>query len=49
MFLEWLRGQTKAPSEMINVLTSVDHVDATLQSLQELLKGLTPPPPPTTN
>ena len=40
MFLKWLQGQTKAPTNMINALTSVDFVDATLQTLQELLKGL---------
>ena len=43
IFLEWLRDQTKDPTNMINALTSVDLIDATLQDLQELLKG--PPPP----
>ena len=49
MFLKWLQGQTKAPTNMINALTSVDFVDATLQTLQELFKGLPPPPPPKPN
>ena len=44
MFLEWLWGQTKYPVNMINALRSFDLVDATLQALQDLLKGLLHPP-----
>ena len=43
MFLDCLRGQTKDPANMINALTRIDIADATLKTLQELLKSLNPP------
>ena len=43
-FIQYIRGQTKTPANMINELTSFDLTDATLQILQEILKGLPPPP-----
>ena len=46
MFLYWLQGQTKVPTNMINTLTSADLVDSTIQALHEILKGLPPPPTP---
>ena len=49
MFLYWLQGQTKVPTNMINTLTSADLVDSKIQALQEILKGLPPFPNPNTN
>ena len=38
-FLKWIRGRNKAPTNIINELTSVNIVEANLQACQELLKA----------
>ena len=47
LFLKWIRGRTRNPTNNINAFTSVDLEDATLKFHQEILKALVPPPPPT--
>ena len=39
LFLKWLRGRIKSPANIINALTKVYLMDATLQACQELFNA----------